>query len=337
MSVTLRSRSVRALAALAALGAALVGFVWTAPDTAVAADNGQWSVFPTTVGGQLARPFFQPLLTPGVAVSDSFTITNKTDEPLNVDLYTADAFNTPEGGYASRPPHAPKRDMAAWINVPATNVTVNPNSAVDVPFTINPPLDATPGDHTGSIVAVNTKPSISRNGSVNVRAIQAVGTRVYGRVAGPLTKSVDVTSMELSTSGGIGALFGGPVDAEVTYKVVNTGNVRLSPKAQLELSPLLGGDKDVKPLALPELLPRGSAIVHQKVSGVWPFGKLTASVKVTSAAAEETASASTLVIPWALLAILVGLLVLLWWWLRRRRQRDEGELAWSEVDVVSAR
>jgi hypothetical protein len=336
MHVTTRSRSIRVLAG-AAFGAVLAVLALGVPPVAMAADNGQWSVFPTTVAGQPARPFFQPLLTPGVPVADSFTITNKTDEPLNVDLYAADAFNTPEGGYASRPPQAPKRDMGAWIDLPSANVTVNPNSALDVPFTVNPPLDASPGDHAGSIVAVNTKASVSKSGSVNVRAIQAVGTRVYGRVAGPTTESIDVTSLELTTSGGVGALLGGPVDADVTYKVVNTGNVRLSPKAQLEISPLVGGSKHVKPLALPELLPRGSAVVHQHVSGIWPFGKLTAKVQIVSGASTETASSSTFVIPWALLAIVVVLLVLLWWWLRRRRQRDEGEIAWSEVDVVKAR
>src|SRR5262249_56052981 len=103
------------IAVLAAIITAItVGLPLARPDRASAADNGLWSVFPTTVPtgpGQLARPYFQPLLTPGVPVQDSVTITNKTpDQTINFDLYAADAFNTREGGFASRRPTDPKRE-----------------------------------------------------------------------------------------------------------------------------------------------------------------------------------------------------------------------------------
>lgn len=313
---------------------AVAGLVASVAVPAGAADNGRWSVFPTTVPGQLARPYFQPLLTPGVPVNDSVTITNKTDAPLNVELYTADAFNTEQGGYASRPPNEPKREMGAWITLSASAVTVVPHSAADVQFTITPPLDATPGDHAGSIVAVNTEASVSRNGSVNIRAIDAVGTRVYGRVSGPLTRSLEVTSLDVGTSSGVSGLFGGPVDVDVTYKVVNTGNVRLSPRAKLSVSPLIGGSTDAKPTALPELLPHGSAVIHQHVSGVLPFGKVTAKVEVTSAAPTATAESTAFVIPWLLLLLLLALGLAIWGWRRRRRHRDEGAVAWAELDEV---
>src|SRR5262249_14913449 len=157
------------------------------------------------------------------------------------DLYAADAFNTREGGFASRRPTDPKREMGAWISLLVDNVTIPPQRAVDVPFTISPPLDATPGDHAGSIVALNTAPSVSQKGSLSVRSIQAVGTRVYGRVAGPLAPRFDVTEMQVNSHAGVGGLLGGSVDADITYRVVNTGNVRLSPTAKLTVSPMIGG------------------------------------------------------------------------------------------------
>ncbi len=318
--------------ALAALALSLAAVVIAAPGTAHAADNGLWSVFPTTVPGLSARPFFQPLLTPGVPLQDSLTITNKTGEPLTLQLYTADAFNTPEGGFASRPPQAPKRGMGSWITLSTDTVTVAPQSELPVPFTIDTPLDASPGDHAGSIIALNPTPTVNDAGQVKIHTVQAVGVRVYGRVAGKLTRSLDVTSMDVSTTSGIGSLFGGGVDTDVTYKVVNTGNTRVQPHATLSVSPLFGGSTDAKPIPLPELLPHGSAIVHQHVSSVMPFGRATAKVTITSEAPTVTAEASAWVIPWFLLLIVVLLVALLAWWLRRRRRHDEGSEVWAAVD-----
>src|SRR5262249_61923377 len=102
-------------------------------------------------------------------------------------------------------------------------------------------------------------PSVSQKGSLSVRSIQAVGTRVYGRVAGPLAPRFDVTEMQVNSHAGVGGLLGGSVDADITYRVVNTGNVRLSPTAKLTVSPMIGGATHVKALHVPELLPRGSA------------------------------------------------------------------------------
>ncbi len=301
---------------------------------ASAASNGLWSVFPTTVPGQLTRPYFQPLLTPGVPVSDSMTITNNTTSPLNLDLYAADAFNTPEGGFASRVPTAPKLGISAWISLPITNVTVAGHGSAEVPFTISPPVGATPGDHAGSIVAVDTVPTITHSGAINVRSIQAVGTRVYGRVVGPLKPSLAVTELQVSTQGGLGKLLGGRVNAKVSYRVVNTGNIRLTPTVNLSVSPLIGGSTDVKLLALPELLPQGSVIVRQAISGILPGGRLTAHVDVTSSAAKTSADASTWVIPWLLLLIIVLIVAGLWYWRRRRNAQLDAGASWAGMDAV---
>jgi hypothetical protein len=320
-----RHPALRAGLLAAIVTAIAVGLPLARPDRASAADNGLWSVFPTTAPtgpGQLARPFFQPLLTPGVPVQDSVTITNKTpDQTINFDLYAADAFNTREGGYASRRPTDPKREMGAWISLLVDNITIPPQRAVDVPFTISPPPDATPGDHAGSIVALNTTPTVSHKGSLTVRSIQAVGTRVYGRVAGPLAPRLDVTELQVSSHAGVGGLLGGSVDADVAYRVVNTGNVRLSSTAKLSVSPMIGGTTHVKTLRVPELLPRGSAVVHQRVSGIVPAGRLTARVTVTSPVGKTTATSSTWVVPWLLIAIVVVLVLALWYWRRRRRRK----------------
>jgi hypothetical protein len=167
---------------------------------------------------------------------------------------------------------------------------------------------------------------VNNRGDVTVNELYAVGTRVYGRVQGPLSPRLDVTEMQVDADTDAASLFGGSVDSVVTYKVTNTGNVRLNPTAHLSVSPLIGGSTDQAPLKLPELLPRGSAIVHQKVGGIMPWGRLTASLKITSGAPEASAEATAWVIPWLLLLLIVlviaGVFVFRWW-----RHRGDGAAA----------
>jgi uncharacterized membrane protein len=303
-------------------------------EPASGADNGRWSVFPTTAPNQRARAYVVPALKPGIPVHDSVTITNRTNAALALELFTADAYNTPEGGFASRPPHEPRRDISAWIELSQTSVTVPAHDTAEVSFTINPPSDAAPGDHVGSIVAVDTVGTVNRSGSVNVRALDAVGVRVYGRVDGPLTPELTITDISIRPSGGVRQLVGAPIDAEVTYKVVNTGNIRLEADAVVEVKGLLGNGKRLEPHAIPELLPRGSAIVRQKVSGILAAGRLRATVEVTADDVEARATTTAWAVPWVLVVLL--LLVVTWMIRRRRRRRRRagGANAWSEVDEI---
>lgn len=312
------ARALAVLAVIAVLGSTIA---WLNPGRASAADNGQWSIFPTSSPGQLhARPYFQPLLSPGVPVQDSVTITNKTNAPLNFNVYASDAYNTRDGGFALRLRADPKRDIGAWIHLPVDNITVPPMTAANIPFLIQPPVDATPGDHPGGIIAESTAPNVANNGNVQINQIEAVGVRFYARVRGPLYPALQVTGLSISTSSGVGGLLGGRVNTRIRYTVVNTGNVRLDPTAVLRISPLLGSAAH-KSRKLPELLPRGSATVQEQFSGIEPALVLQASVSVSATGAVAAASATDLVIPWLLVAIVVIAAGGTYFWYRRRRRR----------------
>ena len=303
--------------------AVLVAVVPGAFTTADAADQVLWSVLPTTGSGEVtARPYFQPILVPGVQVQDSVTVNNKSDAPIDFDLRAVDAFNTREGSYALRRATDPKVDLGAWIHLSTDHVTVPAQTAVVVPFTIDPPTDATPGDHPGGIVAVNTNPAVDE--------LDGVGARIYGRVQGPVSPHLDVTELQISTEAGVGSHVGGGVDAEVSYRVTNTGNIRLEPVAHLSVSPLLGGERRLEARRLPELLPKGSAVVHEKVDDIRPAGRLVASLTVTSGAsgaADANAEATAWAVPWVLILLvllIVGGVVGVIRWRRRRAVSGAG-------------
>ena len=96
-----------------------------------------------------------------------------------------------------RPRTAVQQDIGAWIHLPYSTLSVPPHGATEVPFTIDPPQQAAPGDHVGGIVAENIQGTTSKSGSVPVTVIQAVGVRVYGRVVGPLHPGLTLPQLSL--------------------------------------------------------------------------------------------------------------------------------------------
>src|SRR5258708_9503848 len=135
-----------------AAGAVYCGLVLVSALTSFAslgaygADNGLWSIFPTSPTGQrLARPYLEPLMSPGVVVQDSVTISNRTAASMNFNLYAVDAFNTKDGAFALRRNSDPRSDMGSWIHLPTGNLTIPANTAANIPLFIFAPADATPG------------------------------------------------------------------------------------------------------------------------------------------------------------------------------------------------
>ncbi len=321
---SLRTSKIVAVTAVAVVVALVttIGLSLLSPTPAGAADNGQWSIFPTTAPKQLVhRPYFAPLMTPGVAVHDSITVTNETKASLTFQLYAADAFNTNDGGlFALHTLDQPNHDMGRWIHLPVRRLTVAPRSQAIVAFTIDPPANASPGDHPGGIVAVSTQAAVTNRGSLHTRALEGVAVRVYGRVRGPIHPGLAVTNFHITAHGGLAGLVGGGVDTDVSYTIVNTGNVILqSSLAQLSLEPLIGSAAH-RSYKIGQLLPGGAVTRHERISGVVPVLYLRGEVTARSAAVVAHGSTWTLVVPWLLLAV-IAVLALARWYRRRRRRR----------------
>ena len=157
----------------------------------------------------------------------------------------------------------------------------------NIPFSLNVPTDATPGDHAGGIVALNEAIRAGDEGgdadsNVNVACRDGVGARIYLRVKGPVEAGLAVSSVSLSTSSSTGFRFGVPAAGSVSYRIVNIGNVRVSPMATVKVEGLFGlGEQTLEPRALPELLPGAAVEITESIESLPPVGLLTASVDVT--------------------------------------------------------
>jgi hypothetical protein len=292
---------------------------------ASAASNGKWALLPYSPdsGSGAARSNFSFEVKPGQTITDKVSLFNQTDAPISFRLYGADAYNTtPGGGFALRNPDDKKLGVGAWVSTAVSDYTMAPQTRTDIPVTITVPVDATPGDHAGGIVALNINPEETRkagNATYNVK--RAVGVRVYARVAGPLKPAIDLANVHLATDAPLLTPLAGTGSAKLGYTLVNTGNTRVAPKIHIEISDAFGRTvRTFDNKKVPELLPGGRVTVIQPWASLPILGvHYTAKVTATADGAHAVAESSAWVVPWVLILLLV--LIVGGWYLLRRRRR----------------
>lgn len=312
----------RAIAAAIVGAALLLASALLAPTSAHAEDNGAWSVAPTPPkgGSSTPRDYFIVEGDPGTKIKDKVRIQNWTDKTLTFHLYGADGFNTEQDGFFALKGYTAKMTgVGSWVKPLVNQVTVAGQTQVDVPVSIKIPKDATPGDHAGGVVAMNLAVEALKktNNGMKVGIQRAVGARAYIRVSGATTPALAISKVSLAHDRG--ALpWSGSGRGVVTYTVKNTGNVRLSPKATVTLSGIMGEASKVVRPQIADLLPGQKVTLRQKVKGVPRMGKVTAKVSLTTPnGAEASGSASVWLAPWPSLFVTLGLLAAAVWGWRR--------------------
>ena len=177
--------------------------------------------------------------TPGGRIIDHVAILNYSDQTASFLIRGTDAVDTPQGGFAALPINERSHDLGAWIAVPKSDLTVTLRPAADVivPFLIEVPAGATPGDHIGVITATLVSSVISKSGQ-RLRLLQTVGTRIFLRVSGPLHPALTVTGIAVQHQGTLDPI--GTDTAKVTYTVSNTGNIALGGLQTVYVSGLFG-------------------------------------------------------------------------------------------------
>jgi len=306
------------------LGAALA-----LPSAAVAADGPSWSVSPAVTDDGERRANFDYVLDPGETLTDAFTVRNDGAAELTLAVYAADAFTTREGTIDLLPAGEVSVDAGTWVRFPSGSVTLQPGQSEDVPFTLTVPGDARPGDHPAGVVAS----LVSDDPDAQVQLDRRLGSRMHIRIAGDLSPSVNISDPTVAFTGSLNPLAFG--DLEVSYRVENTGNTRITGLAATRAGGPLGIDAgSTGEQQLPEVLPGSSIDVQQRLTGVAAVFWLTGAVEVAPSSVGLGAAAldavtldfGTPAVPVVLLAILVlvaAVVVTVVVVLRRRARRAE--------------
>ncbi|MFI5640113.1 DUF916 domain-containing protein [Streptomyces goshikiensis] len=290
------------------------------PAPAGAADNGEWSVRPAD-SAITPRAAFELPAQPGTTLTDRAIVTNTTGAELTFRLYVADAHNTErDGGLAVRGIEETQQDVGAWGKPEQDTVTVPARSTVTVGLTLSVPRGASPGDHVGALVAVDTRVRPADGSHVGVR--RGVGARIYLRVEGPEQPGLTVEDVRF-TARSPQIPWTGSSGSALSYTLHNTGNVKLAPRASFRTGGVvLGGPAERQLANVPgELLPGQKVRLTETWAGapLAGWGEIT----VTASANDIRASGSDgfLKVPW-LVAGCLALLSAAWLLFRRRRRAD---------------
>ncbi|MEU8139280.1 WxL protein peptidoglycan domain-containing protein [Streptodolium elevatio] len=306
------------------------------------ADNSfRWAVQPVGQAGLPGRTYLVHDLVPGQKLDDGVRITNYSDQPMTFTVYGTDAFTTNDGSFSLLPAERGPSDAGTWITPGQTSVTVAPGAGVDVPVTIAVPADAEPGDHAAGVIASVATVQADASGRL-VQVDRRIAARAYFRVAGPLRPALQIQDVQLSYDTP-GNPFPGS-RATVTYRVRNTGNTRVSAAADVKVDgPLgwtLGGPRGD---SVAELLPGAELTRTVHFDGVFPAGRLTASVTVRTGPAPQGAAVAPVsttrtttawAVPWIPLASLFALAVLGTVALRLRRRGTPAAAAGESAAAV---
>lgn len=320
------------LAPLLAAAAALVGIPAAA---SAATDDVTWTVRTASNALGAERTNFSYTLNPGAHLDDGIVVANRGTETVELDVYAADGYTTSTGALDLRLVGDSPVGVGKWISVPQSHVSVPAGQTAEVPFAIDIPADATPGDYAGGVVTSLTVADQTANVNVDRR----LGIRTGIRVGGDLAPALTLDDVRVDWDGGfVPFLFG---DATVHYRLHNAGNVSLSADdTDAVAGPFGWGEVDAAPgEAAPILLPGESWQRDVRVPAVAAMGLVWASVTaiptVTDASGSTTdldpvtASAMGWAVPWPILVVLlliVAAAILGPRWLRaRRRRRQEAE------------
>ncbi|WP_320777418.1 WxL protein peptidoglycan domain-containing protein [Streptomyces sp. CRN 30] len=319
------------LALLTAL--ALTGTV-TGPARAADGDV-TWTVRTASNGYGDDRSSFSHHVNPGGTVEDAMVVANRGRSELTLAVYAADGYTTGKGQLDLLTRDEKSTGVGAWVRPAKKTVRIAPGRTAEIPFTVEVPDDATPGDHVGGILTSLRQSEDAEGIAVDRR----LGIRVKLRVSGALKPTLAVEDPHVDYHGTADPF--GQGDATVTYTLHNTGNAMLSGAQDVTLSGpfgVLSTDAGKIP-APPELLPGEKWEVTVEVHGVTPAFRLTAEATVTPAVTDAAGSTTTLkpvhattggwAVPWALLLLVLLVLaaavsaILLTRRNRARRRRRE--------------
>jgi hypothetical protein len=343
-----------ATAALAGAAAAspLTPAAVRAPHRASGASGGQpkpgqvtWSVLPATANGpdHSRNLFSYGVVKPGSAVIDHVEIVNRSKQSAAFSIYATDAVGTTlRDVLLLAPPGTKPVDIGAWVSFPGgakqLSTVIPAGKAIIESFTVNVPPLATPGDHTGAMVAQVGIPGKNGAGLAIVENYR-IAVPIELRVPGAMHASVQVQSISTGFSDPVNPF--GTGSATISYTVANTGNVRETGTQQLTVTGPFGQSSTVRPPRLPTILPGDSVRVAVSVPGLYPAGPMTAHVTVTPAwparslplsrqSPIATGSASLFATPWSLVGFILLLVAIgagVRQFLRWRRREHRAEIA----------
>jgi hypothetical protein len=278
-----------------------------------------WSVSPASATAPDYRSKFSYTnIKPGSTISDHVAVINRSKQSVAFSIYATDATGTTVGNVLELLPGGKKpHDIGSWVKFPGgatqLSIIIPADKGIIESFKLAVPRHATPGDHTGGVIAAVSFPRKTSRGSVVVEN-QRIAVPLELRVTGPLHAGLQVESISTGFHSPLSPF--GTGSATVSYTVHNTGNVRLTGSQVVSVTGPFGVASKLQLRNLPTVLPGDSVRITARPGDLFPVGPMTAHVRLTPANPEgapllatpvlsATGSASLFAVPWSLLGLIV--------------------------------
>lgn len=189
-------------------------------------------------GVSISPALIEESLDPGAKKEYAVTIKNLNDYEQKFYISTQDITDVRDGGapvFADDSLEKTGMELANWISLGVTEITLPPGVSERVNFTMQIPADATPGSHFGSVFISVDAPEIAQSGaSIGYQVANIISIRVSGDA------NEGANIRQFSTE----KFFHGSKNVNFEVRIENTGNVLVRPTGPVEIFNMLGKKVD---------------------------------------------------------------------------------------------
>lgn len=262
----------------------------------------------------VSPPTFELTTNPGTPIKNTIKVSNPSNKELYVTTDIRNFVAVGEEGAVNLTDEDSTYSLAKWITVAPTNATIKPNETKIFTFIINPPANAEPGGHFGSIVFRTGGNQLDETGA---SVAQEVASLILLRIAGPTTEKATLEEFITTNS------FYQSVPVIFEYKVRNEGNVHVKPTGKITITNLFGKEVDAFSVPPKNVLPNATRKTTIEYDKKDLFGKYTATLVLTYGTNNETLMGTTsfTVIPYKKVAVGLVIAVIVIFLLIKGRKR----------------
>ncbi len=199
----------------------------------------------------LTKSWFIYTLKPGEVKEAKVDVINQSDQPAEVKIYPVDAVTTKDGAFAPQSEDRERIDVGAWITMSASELSLKPNEAKTVDFTIKVPENAEVGDHMGAIIVQSKETPKAEKGTA-MKVVSRVGARIYLTVPGEIIKELELEEFSYKIEEGQVVFY---------LTLTNKGNIRISPKGEIEIKDKSGNAVDKIKITEREVFPKDTIVL----------------------------------------------------------------------------
>ncbi len=163
---------------------------------------------------------------PDTTVQNGIRIKNTGAATGTVTLYAVDATTGQNSGLVYNAQDVPSHDVGSWVHLAQQQLTLAPGQIKDVPFQVDIPKGARPGQHIGGIVAKSVVQASTQKSTfhVDVQSLSIVAVQL--NVAGPQEDRLAMTGVQASGANGY---------QNILINLSNTGTSLLKPHGTLQV------------------------------------------------------------------------------------------------------